>query len=121
MIPEDKVKRVGSLGSMISTWGKIFVGLIIFIVSVGTAWYQIQTNASENTRQDGQFKEVLETMTREFEVWGERSDKRHQRAMDEDDKLHREDDHLHEEIDKLREQNLDLVKEIWYIKGKLNN
>jgi hypothetical protein len=116
----ETVKKAGDLGSAISVWGKILIGLFVFVVSIGTAWYQIQTNASDNVRQDGQFKQVLETMTNEFEVWGQRSDKRNKRGAEEDEKLHEEDDHLHDEIDQLREDNLDLVKEIWYIKGKLD-
>lgn len=117
---QEAVKKAGALGGAINNWTKI-IGLIIFLIlSIGGAWYQIQTNAAENLRQDSQFKQILETMTTEFEIWGQRSDKRYQRAMNEADQLHKEDDKLEGEIDELREQNLDLVKEIWYIKGKLD-
>ena len=117
---ESKIDKANKLGGAINNWTKILIGIVVLIVAIGGAWYQIQTNATDNLRQDGQFKQVLETMTSEFDMWGNRSDKRYQRAMNEADKLHTEDDHLHEEIDELRDQNLDLVKEIWYIKGRLD-
>ena len=117
---EGKLDKASKLGGAINNWTKILVGLDLLIVGIGTTYYQIQSNAAANTRQDQQFKEVLETMTREFEVWGDRSDKRHNRAVKEDEKLHAEDDKLEGKIDELREQNLELVKEIWYIKGKLD-
>ena len=112
--------KVNKLGSAINNWTKIIVGLVVFIVALGTAWYKIESNAIANIRQDGQFKEVLETMTREFELMASRSGKRYKRAKEEDDDLHDENKHLHDEIKELREQDFKLVKEIWYIKGKLN-
>ena len=117
---ESKIDKANKLGGAINNWTKILIGIVVLIVAIGGAWYQIQTNAADNLRQDGQFKQVLETMTSEFDMWGNRSDKRNQRGTQEDDKLHEEDNHLHDEIDELRDQNLDLVKEIWYIKGKLD-
>jgi len=117
---ESAIKKAGDIGSTISTWGKIVIGLFVFIVSIGTAWYQIQTNAADNVRQDNQFKEVMETMTREFDVMSQRSDKRYQRAMEEALELKEMDDKLWQ---KNREQDkviIDLTKEIWYIKGKLD-
>lgn len=113
----EKVEKANAIGSMISVWGKILIGLFVFIVSVGTAWYQIQTNASENVRQDGQFKEVMETMTREFEIQGQRSDKRYQRAMDEADELHNHDHELETFIHNNSKEILEIYKELYYLKG----
>ncbi len=117
---ESKVSKANAWGSLISVWGKILIGIFIFVISVGTAWYQIQTNATDNARQDQQFLDVMETMKREFEVWGSRSDKRYNRAMKESEELHEEDDKLETYIKKIEAQNLELYKEVWYIKGVLD-
>jgi predicted RND superfamily exporter protein len=122
-MPEEKLNKINTIGSTISVWGKLLIGLIVFIISVGTAWYQIETNAADNVRQDEniktiignqqkQFDQMMDNITREFEIQSNRSDKRYERAM-------QEAKELHIEIDKHDQQILDIYKEIWYIKGKM--
>lgn len=119
---EKKIEKANSIGGLISTWGKIIVVIIIFIISVGTAWYQIETNAMNNSRQDEQIKQLIKSqeeqfnrmmksIQKEFDVWGQRSDKRYERAMYEAKKLNDKD---YDHDSKL----LELTKEIWYIKGE---
>jgi peptidoglycan hydrolase CwlO-like protein len=116
----ERLNKVNAWASAVNGWGKILIAVIVFIVSIGTAWYQIQTNSSDNVRQDAQFHEVLETMKREFEVWGQRSDKRYNRAMEEAKELHKEDDKLEDKIEALQKQNLKQAEDIAYIKGYLD-
>ena len=120
---ESKVEKANAWGSLISVWGKILIALLIFIVTVGGAWYQIETNAANDIRQDQSIesiikndaeerKQLIEAMKAEFKVHGERSDKRYARAMKEAEDLHKTDE-------KHEKQLLELYKEIWYLKGKL--
>jgi len=115
-MPEERARKVekwNTLGSAISVWGKLLIALLVFVFTVGTAWYQIETNATINVRQDEQFKEMLHTITREFEIWGERSDKRYERTMKEFEERKEVDLQQSTEI-------LELTKELYYIKGKLD-
>ena len=112
-MPAEKIKKVNTLGSTISVWSKLVIGLIIFIVGIGTTYYKIESNAITNIKQDEKFKEILHEMTREFEIWGERSNKRYERAMGETEELHVHDDNLNKQL-------LDLAKEVYYLKGKLD-
>lgn len=117
---EKAVERAGNWASNISSIGKLLIAIIVFIMAVGTAWYQIETNASDNIRQDEQFKQVMETMTNEFNVWGQRSDKRYQRAMEEANELHGDDDKLEKKIEQQNKELMDLTKEVYYMKGFLD-
>lgn len=123
-MPEEKLNRINTLGSTISVWGKIVIGLFVFVISVGTAWYQIETNAADNVRQDEniktiigdqqkRFNQMMENVTREFEIQSNRSDKRYERAM-------QETQEIHIVLDKHDQQFLELYKEVWYIKGTLS-
>jgi hypothetical protein len=128
---KDAVNKAGNWASNISNITKVLFGFFVVIFAIGTAWYQIETNSIDNIRQDEQFKQmtdnqtnqftqIMGTVNNQFEVWGQRSNKRHQRTLDEADKLHHEDDKIRQDIKEIREQNLDLIKEIWYLKGKLD-
>lgn len=122
-MPEKRLNKINSWGSAISVWGKLLISLFVFVFTVGTAWYQIETNASDNVRQDEQFKQILDTqtkqheqvlkmVTKEFNVQGRRSDKRYNRLVEEDNK---NEDHDKEQDAQL----LELTKELWYLKGTL--
>lgn len=97
----ETVKNASYIGALINSWGKI-VGVGFLIVGGGfLTYYQIQTNAADNIKQDDKFLE-----------WGNRSDNRYKRAMEESDELH-----VH--IDKLNDQILDLYKRLYRIEGKI--
>lgn len=119
---ESKVDKANAWGSLISVWGKILIALLIFIVTVGGAWYQIETNAANDVRQDQSIesiikndaeerKQLIEAMKGEFKVHGERSDKRYKRAMEEAKELHKE-------IDENNEQILNLIERISFLEGR---
>ena len=112
-MPAEKIKKVNTLGSTISIWSKLAIGLIIFIVGIGTTYYKIESNAATNIKQDEKFKEILHEMTREFEISHEESDERYERAMQEATELHVHDDNLNKQL-------LDITKEVYYMKGKLD-
>lgn len=110
---EETVKKAGVLGGALNNWIKI-ISVILFIVGSGFLTYsEIKFNTAENTRQDVMDKEILETMKREFEIQHERSDKRYTRATE----MYKD---LHEHDNEQESQLLDLTKEIWYLKGKLD-
>lgn len=117
---EEAVNKAKNIADGISSIGKLLIAVFVFIFSVGTAWYQIETNASDNIRQDNQFKEVMETMTREFDVMSQRSDKRYQRAMEEAEELHKMDGKLWQKNKDQDSEMLEIIKELYYIKGKLD-
>ena len=112
-MPAEKIKKANTLGSTISVWGKLVIGLIIFIVGIGTTYYKIESNAITNIKQDDQFKEIMHAMTREFEIWGDRSNKRYERAMGEAEELHIHDDNFDKQL-------LEMTKELYYMKGKFD-
>ena len=83
-MPEEKKVRSANLwGDAISTWGKIVIYLVVFIVGVGTAYYKIETNTLDNVRQDDKFIEIEHEMAREFEIQQQRSENRYNRIMGE--------------------------------------
>jgi hypothetical protein len=119
---EKTVEKVGNWASNISSIGKVLIALFIFIFAVGTAWYQIETNKSDNVRQDEniksiignqqeQFDRMMESVGREFKVQSSRSDKRYKRAMEEAKEL-RDIDKKHEK------QLLDLLERVSFIEGR---
>ena len=121
---ERKIEKANRLGSTISVWTKIIVGIILAIIGIGTTYYQIESNAADNIRQDEsiksvidnqhlQFDRMMETMTKEFDIIGHRSDKRYDRVM-------KETKELHLEIDRHDKYLLEIYKEIWYIKGQMH-
>jgi uncharacterized protein HemX len=112
-MPTEKIQKANALGSTINNWSKIIIGLVIFILGVGTTYYKIESNASTNIKQDDQFKEILHEMTREFQISHEEIEDNYERAMQEATELH---NHDHEQDKKLME----LTKELWYLKGKLD-
>jgi anion-transporting ArsA/GET3 family ATPase len=119
---QNKVDKANAWGSLISVWGKILIALLVFIVTVGGAWYQIETNAANDVRQDQTLeniikndaeerKQLIDAMKSEFKVHGERSDKRYKRAMEEAQELHKE-------IDKNDNLIMDLMERVSFLEGR---
>jgi len=110
---EDKIQKANLWGSTISNWIKI-LGIVLTIVGYGfLTYYQIKSNSENINKILMLIEDKEKATTREFEVWGARSDKRYIRAMNEADELHNHDD-------KQDEQIFELTKELWYMKGKLD-
>lgn len=110
-MPDAPLNKANLLGSTINNWTKI-VAVILFIVGGAyLTYYQIQSNTAANARQDTEFRDMLELVKREFEIWGERSDKRYKRAMEEATKLEDGQIELGKEVAKLKE-------EIAFMKGR---
>lgn len=119
----ETVRKVGTWASNVSSIGKLLIAMVVAIFAVGTAWYQIETNKSENIRQDEniksiienqqeQFDRMMENVSREFKVQSTRSDKRYNRAMEEAKELHRHDD-------KQDAQLLNIIIDMEFIKGRI--
>lgn len=110
---DEKVDKANSLADLVLKYGKIMAVLGVMI-GVGFLTYnQIQYNSHQLTLHEEQFKELLQTMAREFEVQAQRSDKRYSRAMEEAEELHQYD---HEHDDKL----WDLSNRISHIEGSMS-
>ena len=101
-MPEKTINKANAIGSLFSTWGKIIVAVILFIGGGFTTYYQIQHNGLKNEAQDI-----------EHQLMNERSDKRYKRAMLTADELKKKDE-KHDETD------IELIKEIYYIKGRID-
>lgn len=101
-MPEQVINKANSIGSAISTWGKIIIGIIIFIGGAFTTYYQIQHNSLKNDAQDI-----------EHELMNDRADKRYKRAMETADELKSKD----KEHDA---QYIELIKEVSYLKGRFD-
>jgi hypothetical protein len=119
----ERIQKMANLGDAISAWGKIAFTVILIIGYGFLTYYQIRGNSESIGELKLLIKDNNELVEREFEIWGDRSDKRYNRAMDEADELHAEDNKLESFImDAFKEQqkiNLELTKEVWYLKGKL--
>jgi len=101
-MPEEVIRKAGALGSAITSWGKILFVTAAIIGGAFMTYYQIQHNAIKNDSQDV-----------EHQLMNERSDKRYKRAMGTADELKKKD----KEHDKM---DLEIIKEIYYIKGRLD-
>lgn len=77
------VAEANTLGSAINNWTKIAAVILFIVGGAYLTYYQIQSNTAANARQDTEVKDILEMMQREFQLWGDRSDKRYKRAMEE--------------------------------------
>lgn len=110
-MPDAPLNKANLLGSTINNWTKIAAVILFIVGGAYLTYYQIQSNTATNARQDTEVKDILETMKREFQLWGDRSDKRYKRAMEEAVKLEQGQVNLWKEVVKLKE-------EIAFIKGR---
>ena len=108
----DTVAKANTLGSAINNWAKIGAVIVFIIGGAYITFYQIQSNTATNARQDTEVKDILEMMQREFEVWGDRSDKRYKRAMEEANELQSNQGRLWKEVTELK-------VELSFIKGRM--
>ena len=88
----EKVNKANTLADLILKYGKIFAVLGVIIGGGFLIYNQIQYNTQRLALHDEQFKEVLNTIKREFQVFSDRSDKRYKRVMNEAKELHGENE-----------------------------
>ena len=113
MATEERIRKANLIGGTLTNWIKI-IFIVGSIIGGGFLTYsEIKFNTAENSRQDMMDKEILESMKREFQILQERSDKRYLEATHMYKDLHHHDEEQEDQI-------LDLTKEIWYLKGKLD-
>jgi len=98
----DTIAKANTLGSAINNWFKIGAIILFIIGGAYLTYYQIQSNTAANARQDTEVKDILEMMQREFEIWGDRSDKRYKRAMEEATELRDNQKALWKEVTQLK-------------------
>jgi len=102
---KNVVAEANTLGSAINNWTKIAAVILFLVGGAYITYYQIQSNTATNARQDTEVKDILEMMQREFEVWGDRSDKRYKRAMEEAGELRDNQKTLWKEVTQLKIDN----------------
>jgi len=106
----DSVAKVNLLGSTINNWIKIGAIVLTIIGGAYLIYYQIQSNTATNALQDLKDKEIEATITREIQLWGERSDKRYKRAMETATELTKKNEKLNTKLHALE-------IELTFIKG----
>jgi hypothetical protein len=112
-MPEGKINKLNALGGAISAWSKIAFTVICIIGYGFLTYYQIKGNSSAI----GELKILIQDQTkldsRELEIYSQRSDKRYSRAMNVADELD----------DENKDQNkliIELIRDVEFIKGKLD-
>lgn len=111
---QNKIEKASQISNLINGWGKIVVAFFSVVGYGFITYYQIKTNSSDIQKLHITIEDNNKAIEREFEVWGDRSNKRYDRAMKTADVIMKQnlkqDDHL-----------LDLEKRLSFIEGKLSN
>jgi peptidoglycan hydrolase CwlO-like protein len=111
-MPEKAAAKANLLGSAINNWLKI-AGIVLFIIGGAyLTYYQIQSNTAKNVAQDAKDIALQEALEREIHIWGDRSDKRYKRAMNEAENLKKDNKELEQELE---ETKIDIA----FIKGRM--
>jgi hypothetical protein len=109
---EDKLQKANLISNALNGWGKILFFIISLIGGIYLTYYQIQTNSANiiNNSQNIQAERIH--TTREFEIWGTRSDKRYTRAT-------KMADGINNRIDKIETRQIEIMEKLSYLTGKL--
>ncbi len=110
-MPTEKLTKVGNL---LSSWTAILILCFTILSGVFGLIYTINSNSSEIENLKLTIKDNNTLISREFEVYSSRSDKRYNRAMLESDKIFKY-------LDKIENRQYELTKEIYYLKGQKND
>jgi len=120
----ERIEKINAWGSLLNSWFKIGATIIMIIGYGFLTYYQIRGNSQSISELKLLIQDNNELVEKEFEIWGDRSDKRYTRAMEEDDELKAEDAKLEGiMMDAFKEQqkiNIELTKELYYIKGLMD-
>ena len=110
----SKLTKFNELGGAISTWSKLVFTVFLIIGYGFLTYYQIQGNSQGIDELKLMIKDLKAFDEREIKIISERSDKRYNRALEAAEKLEEKDKKIEGEL-------IDLIKEVYYIKGKLEN
>lgn len=112
-MPEGKLTKMATLGDAISAWGKIAFTVILIIGYGFLTYYQIKANSHGISELKLMIEDLRTFDQREIEILSNRSNKRYERLEDELEELK-------SEINKNDKEDIETIKELYYLKGQLN-
>ena len=112
-MPEGKLTKMATLGDAISAWGKIAFTVILIIGYGFLTYYQIKGNSQGIAELKLMIEDLRTYDQREIEILSNRSNKRY-------DRIEAELEELKSEINKNDQEDIETIKELYYLKGQLN-
>lgn len=112
-MPEGKLTKMATLGDAISAWGKIAFTVILIIGYGFLTYYQIKGNSQGIAELKLMIEDLRTYDQREIEILSNRSNKRY-------DRIEAELEELKSEINKNDQEDIETIKELYYLKGRLN-
>lgn len=109
----EKMAKIATLGDAISAWGKIAFTVIMIIGYGFLTYYQIKGNSQGISELKLMIQDLKEYDQREIEILSNRSDKRYNR-------IESEVQDINSQLSEILKEDLERVKELYYIKGQLN-
>ena len=109
---EGKLHKANQLSNALNGWGKIVAFIVCLIGGAYITYYQIQTNSAAVIELRTLIDDHEVTMKREFEIWGDRSDKRYNRAT-------KMADGINDRISGIQSIQVTILQKLSYIEGKL--
>lgn len=110
-MPTEKITK---LGNLLNSWTAVIIMVVTFFSGVFGLIYTIHSNSSEIENLKLTIKDNNTLVEREFEVYSTRSDKRYKRVL-------KEAEHLFNYVEKVEERQYELLKELYYLKGKVDS
>jgi hypothetical protein len=105
--------KIATLGDAISAWGKIAFTVIMVIGYGFLTYYQIKGNSQGISELKLMIQDLKEYDQREIEILSNRSDKRYNR-------IESEIQDIKSDLSEILKEDLETVKELYYLKGQLN-
>lgn len=78
---DSGIDKANKISALISGWGKIIFAVGSLIGACFFFYYQVQNNETNIKALEIKLIDQNLSNNREFEIWGQRSDKRYERAM----------------------------------------
>jgi uncharacterized protein HemX len=112
-MPEGKLTKMATLGDAISAWGKIAFTVILIIGYGFLTYYQIKGNSQGISELKLMIEDLRTYDQREIEILSNRSNKRY-------DRIEAELEELKDEVKTNDREDIETIKELYYLKGQLN-
>ncbi len=112
-MPEGKLTKMATLGDAISAWGKIAFTVILIIGYGFLTYYQIKGNSQGISELKLMIEDLRTYDQREIEILSNRSNKRYER-------IEAELGELKNKMNINGREDIETIKELYYLKGQLN-
>jgi hypothetical protein len=112
-MPEGKITKMATLGDAISAWGKIAFTVILIIGYGFLTYYQIKGNSQGISELKLMIEDLRTFDQREIEILSNRSNKRYER-------LEQELEDIKEQLKNNGLEDIETIKQLYYLKGQLN-